>query len=391
MTSWNPQGWVIMLAGQLWESGKWGAQGGDDFHLDVLTRELRPAYEQFLRGTWAARAHGDTPAGVGWECNFANHNKCSGFGVGGLWSALMLYHKKAIVAANTLPNGTSAIPTRPIGPSAVPTKVDALIAAWHTPVPPPKATTNAAGTITIPAAAFSNRSGLTTANVQVMKSYLADGTQLMHNGGNVLNPEAAALVYQVSVEAAGTYYLTVNHSTWHTDQDLMLAVNGKKMPNVPVFLTLGYWNETQPVELDLIKGMNTLTFTRLSTTQTSLKQFFLYTKKPVIRAPPGGGFTPQPITPPPAASAFILEPPSTSCILQGIKNVPEAQCALACLLVANRSYTGAKKFTNVKGCFAIMSGEYKGNCNYNEDASAICTPPCGPDHDLGELCLTKSL
>ena len=78
-------------------------------------------------------------------------------------------------------------------------------------------------------------------------------------------------------------------------------------------------------------------------------------------------------------------------VMSASKGHAEAQCALACLLVANRSYTGAKKFTNVKGCFAIMSGEYKGNCNYNEDASAICTPPCGPDHDLGELCLTKSL
>ena len=110
----------------------------------------------------------------------------------------------------------------------------------------------------------------------------------------------------------------------------------------------------------------------------------------MIPAPPGGGFTPKPITPPLPKSAFILEPPSTACILQGIKNVPEELCEEACLLVANRTYTGAKQFTNVKGCFAIMSGQYAGNCNYNLNTSAICTPPCGDTGDLGEICLTGS-
>ena len=171
----------------------------------------------------------------------------------------------------------------------------------------------------------------------------------------------------------------------------MLEVNGKTTPNVPVYFTMGYWNETQSVEVDLAKGTNTLTFTRLSTAQISFKEFFLYKKKPVLPAPPGGGFTPQPITPPPAASSFLLEPPSTSCILQGIKNVPEELCMAACLLVANRKYTGSRKGGNVKGCFAIMSGPYKGNCNFNSNTSAICTPPCGAvGSELGELCLTRS-
>ena len=55
-----------MLAGQLWEQGKWGAQSGSDFHVDVLTRELRPAYQRVLRGNWAASARGDAPYGIGW-------------------------------------------------------------------------------------------------------------------------------------------------------------------------------------------------------------------------------------------------------------------------------------------------------------------------------------
>ena len=125
-----------------------------------------------------------------------------------------------------------------------------------------------------------------------------------------------------------------------------------------MYLTLGYWNETQSIEVDLVKGTNTLVFTRLSTTPTTFKEFSLYKNKPAIPAPPGGGFTPNPITPPLPASAFILEPQTTACVLQGIQNVPETLCADACAVVANRTYTGGKQFTNVKGCFAIMSGPY---------------------------------
>ena len=46
MTSWNPQGWVIMLAGKEWSQGRWGAVGGDDWHLEAQARELRPQYQQ---------------------------------------------------------------------------------------------------------------------------------------------------------------------------------------------------------------------------------------------------------------------------------------------------------------------------------------------------------
>ena len=47
MTAWNPQGWVIMLAGQQWAAGKGFAipiQSGLDFHLDVQAHKLRATY-----------------------------------------------------------------------------------------------------------------------------------------------------------------------------------------------------------------------------------------------------------------------------------------------------------------------------------------------------------
>lgn len=361
MTTWSPAGWIVNL-GAGWPFGWSGQRTGPDFHVEMLARELRPAFQTVLRGTWAASARGDTCAGQRF-----------GDGVGDLWSVLMLYSKKAIVANAVFTNGTSSIPVRPIGPSAVPTRIAALIAKWPTPAPTPTVTTDARGTITIPAALYSP--ALTKGSVSVMNSGDNNGDQLMHHGGSLFNHNTSSLGYEFSVENAGTYYLTANHTTWHVDQDLMLAVNGKKADNVPVYFTIGYWNETQSVEVDLVKGNNTLVFTRYSTTQTTFKEFFLYKIKPTIPAPPAN-YTPAPITPPPAKDAFILEDPNTSCLKQGISEVPEEYCSEACTIFGFTS-TGPKSRPTPPGCFVMTSGPYKGNCNFNLNASATCdNPPC---------------
>jgi len=289
-----------------------------------------------------------------------------------LWASLMLYSKKAIVADASFKNGTSSIPVRPIGPPSVPSRIAALIAKWPAPAPVPKASVGADGTIVVPAAAYSPK--LTKGAVTIMNS--ADGgDQLMHHGGSLFVPNASSLGYEVEAGKAGTYYLTANHTTWHVDQDLMLEVNGKKADNVPVYFTIGYWNETQSVEVDLVKGSNTLVFSRYSTTPTTFKQFTLYTKKPTIQAPPAN-YTPKAITPPPPTGAFILESPDTSCLKQGILEVPAQYCTEACTVLGFKA-GGARARPTPPGCFVMMDGPFKGNCNYNSNASAVCdNPPC---------------
>ena len=388
MTSWNPSGWNVML-GATWPYGWWGSQSGVDFHLEAQARELRPAFQKVLRGDWAAIARGDAPAGQNWDCS--SPSSCHGFGIGGLWSALMLYQKKAVVTAAVNKNGTSTIPVRPIGPSAVPSKIAALIAKWNKTLPIPTVTTGSDGIIRIPAAAYSRP--LTTGNVAVMKSFSDDGEQLMSYGGDLYNVSTSTIAYQFSVGEAGTYYLTANHSSWHVDQDFIMEVNGDTNKiNVPVYYTIGYWNETQATAITLLKGVNTIKFIRYSTQQISFKEILLYKNKPSIPAPPNA-YKPKPITPPPPASQFIVEPSTTSCQRQGIENVPEELCAAACTEVANRKYTGPRATTGVAGCFAIMEGEWKGNCNYNSNQSASCVPPCragGPQGSLvSEICLRQ--
>ena len=120
--------------------------------MPLFTLKLTPGrYEKVLRGGWAAIARGEKPIDHSWSSR-----TYSGYGKGGLWSALMLYQKKAFVAPYLSTNGTSSIPERHVGPSIVPTKVSSLIARWPTKSPAPKVTVDAAGTMTIPAVAFTS-------------------------------------------------------------------------------------------------------------------------------------------------------------------------------------------------------------------------------------------
>ena len=416
MTSWSPKGWSVMLGANWqycwWSHGQKTTQGGLDFHLDTLSRELRPQYEQVLRAGWAANARGDAPIDPSWS---TRDNK--GYGRGGLWSSLTLYQKKAAVAAASFKNGTSAIPARHVGPSVVPTKVGALIAKWPVESPPPKITTDSAGTVTIPAGAFAST---TSTAIEVMKSFGGNGEQLLHAD---INPNTSAVVYEITVDEAGTRYLTANHSTWHLDQYLMVAVNAApKAQNIPIYYTIGYWNESQPVPVVLVKGKNTLTFTREGFAPPSaneagagamsnatvavaralaaesgsggatlyrgvtLKEFFLYQTKPDVRPPPAD-YAPKPV---PDTSNYILESPSTSCARQGIMDVPAEFCSEACTAVGNkRQFGGVKATVNVSGCFVFAAGPGDTKCYFNTNASAACVdPPCTIGGvPVAELCL----
>jgi len=59
MSAWSPSGWRVLL-GAGWPSAWWGERGGVDFYLETQARELRPVYQQVLRGQWAADARNET-------------------------------------------------------------------------------------------------------------------------------------------------------------------------------------------------------------------------------------------------------------------------------------------------------------------------------------------
>jgi hypothetical protein len=259
-----------------------------------------------------------------------------------------------------------------------------------------------------------------SAPISVMKSFDA-GEQLLSNGCKssvgppCFEPASSSFTYEVAAAAAGEAYLTANFSTYHMDQDLFVSVNGAKEAELPVFYTLGWWNQTQPIAVALVEGKNTLTFTRSSCRDVSVrarpmrlsalsvshsrsvlcgafvwarrarncqngrfrpgqfKEFFLRAKKPVVPAPPGN-YTPTP-APPANANAYIEVPSSTTCAQQGIADVSEKDCSHACLALGFKS-TGPRARPDPPGCFVMTTGQYKGNCNFNSNKSATCDPPC---------------
>ena len=177
-------------------------------------------------------------------------------------------------------------------------------------------------------------------------------------------------------------------STWHMDQDLNVSVNGAAARSVPVYYTVGWWNQTLPIEVALRAGTNTLSFTRTSGRPLVIKAFRLYRKKPSVPAPIDD-YTPSPPPPFPPTGAYIEVPADTNCVKQGITPVPEEDCDRACYALGFK-YTGPRARQNISGCFVLAEGQYKGNCNFNTNTSATCTPPCHlMDSMVQSLCIRK--
>jgi len=153
-----------------------------------------------------------------------------------------------------------------------------------------------------------------------------------------------------------------------------VSVNGAKAVAVPVFYTVGWWNETLPVEVVLRAGTNTLSFTRTSGRPLVFKTFRLYKKKPSLPGPIDD-YKPSPPPPYPPSGDYIELPAATTCTQQGITPVPAEDCDRACYALGFK-YTGPHARPNISGCFVMTEGEYKDNCNYNTNTSAACTPPC---------------
>lgn len=370
MTTWAPNGWAVLL-GADWRYSWWDTRGGDGFHLETQAREFRSEFQNILRGTWVSFARGETPVNPFWS-----ERDPKSYGKGGLWSALMLYAQFISVEV-THPNGT--IP-RTIGPSVVPTKVASLIKKWNTKLPTPNITTGPDGTIKIPAAAFTAKSR--TASIDIMPSW-DEGQQILHNGGNFIDPNASYFEYEVPMTKAGTYYLTANITSWHLDIDLQLTTNTSSTPtHLPVFYTVGYWNETQAVEVKMVEGKNVLRFTRQTTRPFAIKELFLLTSKPDIPPPPKN-HTPAPAPPP--VSSYIELSAGKTCESQGIQELTEKECAIACEYFKFK-YTGARQREYFSGCFALEAGEWKGNCNFNANKTAVCCDP-----DARAICLRGSV
>lgn len=267
----------------------------------------------------------------------------------------MLYLKKTIVADN------GAAPVRPLGKSVVPTKIEHLMNVWSDSRPAPVITTDKAGTITIPAAAFSAKKG----SVSVMPRADSDTEQQLLHGGGGWDVDNHAFEYEVSVDAAGTYYLVANFATWHQNLDLFLTTStSTDETTIPVFWSHGHWKETQPIEVKLQKGKNVLHLSRRTDLSIAFKEFYLFKSEPEIPTPDPHDM-PVPTPPPTPLSDYIIQPNRSSCEKDGLTELTAEQCEIACAFFGYKNTGSRNRPQAWPGCFVLGSGPWKGNCNFN--------------------------
>lgn len=82
-----------------------------------------------------------------------------------------------------------------------------------------------------------------------------------------------------------------------------------------------------------------------------------------------------PAPPPPVPHDFSEALANSTCAEESMLPVAEYDCGRACASLGFK-YTGPRARPNISGCFVLSSGQYEGNCNFNTNQSATCTPPC---------------
>lgn len=231
-THWTPDGWIICQGGS-WDIIHWFSQPGPDFLLESQARQFPKDYLKVLRAQWL----GDT---FGQRRYSGNHP-----GVGGFWPALALMEERVIVAEKHPKVAKRIGPDSFWGPVTIPGADKHITVA-------------ADGKIIIPAVACSSPTN-NTRKIRFMESDLG-GMQLHYNR---LGKRQEPFSYHFEVAKAGKYVLTARVVTVNPFQKLQLTANNAPTPaDVAVPYTAGMWGKSQPVEITLVKGQNTLLFTR---------------------------------------------------------------------------------------------------------------------------------
>lgn len=255
LAHWTPDGWVVCL-GAGWGSG-W-TKTRYDRDLDFLaTTQARATGDAFLavkRAQWIGDVMGE-PRTYGLQR-----------GEPAFWNAVALYTQRALIAgAETL---------APVGEDiaeANETRERILLepVAWTE--ADRVASVDGEGVITLPASATASPTR-STGKIVFMDSVLG-GKQLHYgrNGGH------QPFEYALEVETPGTYALTARIVTPSWKQSLLLAVNDAPSPvEIPLPFTVGMWETTDPIEVQLRPGMNRLRFTREGEVKgVTIKEFVL--------------------------------------------------------------------------------------------------------------------
>jgi len=255
LVHWTLAGWVINL-GAGWGWGTIEGNADTDFLAMTQARMVAAAYPEVQRAQWVGTAVGE--------------KRASGFGAvaSGFWNGVALYRQRAIIEK------AKAVTLAAVGTDIGEANESKEKESYKTVTvtePDRKIVTGQDGGITIPAVACSNPT-TSTGKIRFMKSY-PGGLQMHCNRlGN-----AEPFEYSFDVPAAGQYALSARVVTVSPDQHLLVAANDAREPvDIAAPYTIGKWEQTQPVEITLVKGKNVLRFTRNEPVRgMSIKEFKL--------------------------------------------------------------------------------------------------------------------
>ncbi len=233
LSHWTPKGWVVNL-GAGFEHSWWdkdeAPRSGADFLLETQARAHGRDYLKVLRAHWISRILGEQA-----------YNDRKGV-AGGFWS-VMAHCQAAAIAA-------TAVGLGPLGQElgeANESKEKQMVGQAKLTEADRKIVVGKDGVIMIPAVAHSRPSG----HFAAMKSF-SGGMQLHVTGGYKTE-------YEVKAPSAGKYALSARVATAQEGHKLMVAVNNPKAPvEITVPYTIGKWEQTQPLEVNMVKGANTL-------------------------------------------------------------------------------------------------------------------------------------
>ncbi|MCU0797466.1 MAG: hypothetical protein MUF31_16220 [Akkermansiaceae bacterium] len=230
VSHWTPKGWVVNL-GAGYSASWWDKDevpmSGTQFLVETQARAHADGFKRVLRARWVSRILG--------EESFNERQKREG----GFWSSvdrlcsLMLSEKAAALS--------------PLGQELA--EANEREQKLHS------ADVSAAdreirqlddGSLVIPAVAHGKAQGKASA----MRSY-GEGMQLHALGG-------FSAPYEIEVRRAGTYQFSARIATVQKGQVLAVSINGAPASESPVPYTLGLWQQTPAITLNLKSGKNTL-------------------------------------------------------------------------------------------------------------------------------------
>jgi hypothetical protein len=236
---WTPKGWVVNLGAGFqhswWDKGE-APRSGADFLLETQARTSPEDYLKVLRAQWISRILG--------EQEYNDRQRIAG----GFWSNIAHCQARAIALA------AKAVALGPLGQdlgeaNESEDKKARAVEKVATTEADRQAVAGKDGVVTLPAVAH----GKATGHFAAMKGF-PGGLQLHATGGFTAE-------YGIEVPHAGKYALAARVATVQDGQKLRIHANDAKVSaEIVVPYTVGLWQQTEPVQLSLVKGRNLLHF-----------------------------------------------------------------------------------------------------------------------------------